>query len=135
MRRAVGSIGLTLALGVGCADTLPAEDLRITTATPVAKVSTTLLWQDFQADPAAARETYWGKAVLVTGTVTGVKTEGAGSPSVFFAAKDANGVQAMLIRDQAAGLLGAAKVGERLTLKCFCDDVAGGDVQLRSCIR
>lgn len=135
MRLAVGSIGLALALGVGCADTLPAEDLRITTATPVAKLSAALLWQDFQSDPAAARAKYWGKAVEITGPVARSSAEGEAEPYVFYAAKDANGVMASLIKDRAAAILARVKAGERVTLRCFCHGLVDGNVSVRSCIQ
>jgi hypothetical protein len=120
---------------VSCVNTLPDEDLRITTAVPVAKLSAALLWKDFQDDAVAARDRYWGKAVEITGVVTHVSAEGAPRPLVTFAQQDDFGIKARLIADRAPEVIGAAKVGERLTLKCFCEEMTGGDLVLRSCIK
>jgi hypothetical protein len=57
------------ALAWGCADRLPDQDLRILRATPVAKLSSDILWQEYQADARAADKKYWGKAVEVSGKV------------------------------------------------------------------
>ena len=124
-----------MALAGGCVDTLPAEDLRITTAVPAAKLSTTILWRDFEADGAAARARYWGKAVEITGLVARASAAGEPDPHVMFLEKDDHGVRAFLIGDGAPALLEAARPGERMTLKCFCHGLAEGDLVLRSCVR
>jgi tRNA_anti-like len=130
-----GVAGIALAgVAAACVDSLPAEDLRITTATPVAKLSVGLLWKDFQDDARAAHGRYWSKAVAVTGAPTLVSTPDATDPVIVFAVDGDHGVRAYLLHDEAPALLGAAKVGERLTLKCFCDDLHDGDLVLRSCI-
>jgi hypothetical protein len=139
-----GLAAIVALAGSACVDTLPEEDLRILSATPVAKLSAALLWKDFQDDAAAARARYWGKAVEVTGTPTQVADPSSPAPHVMFgqaapqadpAAAVAHGVKALILRDRAAEILAAAKPGERLTLKCFCDGLADGNLILRSCVR
>jgi len=115
-----------------CADKLPEQDRRITQATPVAKLPVEFLWSDYQADRRAADRKYWGKAVDVSGKVTGV---GADAPRrVLFDVAPPHGVEARLLDDQATAILAAAAVGERLTLRCFCAGL-DGNVVLTSCIR
>ena len=133
--------GVTAALtaialgGAGCVDTLPDEDLRITTTPPVAKLSVALLWKEHQDDAAAARDRYWGRAVEVSGLVTRVSEPNTPDPHVMFVQQDEHGVKARLIAERAGEVLAAAKPGERLTLKCFCDQMTGGDLLLKSCVR
>lgn len=124
-----------------CANTLPAEDRRITLATPVAKLSAADLWQDYQTDAAAANRRYFADAIEVTGKVTSIESSTGGGASatpafVMFGQTEAFGVRAILLGDQAADILKTARVGERLTLRCFVEGkILDGHVALRSCIR
>ena len=55
---------------------------------------------------------------------------------ILFGQTEAFGVRAILLGDEAAGILKAAKLNERLTLRCFCEGkTADGHIGLRSCIR
>ena len=122
-----------------CTNTLPAEDRRITLATPVAKLSAADLWQDYLKDAAAANRRYFGDAVEVTGKVTAIEPSTGGASAtpafVMFGQTEAFGVRAVLLGDQAADILKIAKVGERLTLRCFVEGrILEGHVALRSCI-
>ena len=122
-------------LASGCADRLPDQDLRILQAAPVAKLSTDLLWTEYQADRRAADKKYWGKAVEVTGKVTSAVKEP--SPRVMFVVdidKPTVGVQANLLDDRATATLAAATAGQRVTLRCFCEGLAT-NVILKSCIK
>ncbi len=130
----VAAIVLALAASVACVDRLPAEDRRITLAAPVAKLSAADLWQDYQTDAAAANRRYWGEAVEVSGKVTAI--ESGSPPAVVFGQTESFGVRAVLLGDQAADIVKAAKVNERLTLRCFVEGkTLEGHVQIRSCIR
>ena len=124
-------LGLLLS---ACADSLPVEDRRITLSQPVAKLSAADLWQDYVKDAAAANRRYFGNAVEVTGKVTAIE---AGKPAlVMFGQTEAFGVRAILLGDQAGDILKVAKVGDRLTLRCFVEGkILEGHVALRSCIR
>ena len=120
-------------LAAGCADRLPDQDRRILQAVPVAKLSTDILWKEYQADKRAADRKYWGKAVEITGKVSSVATDPP--PRVMFTQPDsATGVQASLLDDRAPAALADAAVGQRMTLRCFCEGVAA-NVILKSCIK
>ena len=123
---------LCAVLAASCADTLPDQDLRILGAVPVAKMSADILWQEYQADAAAAGERYWGKAVEITGGVTSADSDTIDA-YVLFGQTEAYGVRANLLDDQAAAIIDAARVGERLTVKCFCAGL-DGHVILKSCV-
>lgn len=119
-----------------CVDRLPAEDRRITIAQPVAKLSADVLWQDYQKDSKAANERYFAGAIEVTGKVTAVEPSSPSGAVIMFGQTEAFGVRAVLLGDQAADIVKAAKVNERLTLRCFCEGrTADGHIGLRSCIR
>ena len=133
LRQAVAAAITAAALAMGaCADTLPEQDLRILDAAPSAKLSADILWAEYQADPAAADARYWGKAIEVTGTVTTADTDAVDAYVFFGQAEDA-GVHAHALDEQAAAIVAAATVGEKLTLKCFCAGL-DGHVVLRSCV-
>jgi len=133
-RRSVLCCGIAL-LGAlaGCAGTLPEQDRRIYAATPVAKLSTDVLWKDYASDAAAADRQYWGKALEVSGNITAISSE---PPLAFltFAEAEQAGVRAELLDDESAAILEAVKVGDRVTLRCFCEGL-DGTVRLKSCIR
>jgi hypothetical protein len=120
-------------IAAGCADELPDQDLRILSAAPAAKISTDILWTEYQgANQASADERYWGKAIEVTGKVTSVEPT---PPRIIFLPQySANGIEARLLDERAADTLAAAKVGERLTLRCFCAGLET-NVILKSCIK
>ena len=120
----------------GCAEHLPDQDLRILSAQPSAKLSASDLWKDFSAGAAAAKEKYFGRAIDVSDRPTAIETDAAKRPSMFFAQDGERGVRAYLLDERAAEILKESKVGQRLTLRCFCegsDDKK--DVVLKSCIR
>ena len=119
-----------------CANHLPDQDLRILTAQPAAKLSASDLWKDFQADAAAAKARYFGKAVDISDAPTAIEPKApAGSRMIFLQAGE-RGVVARLLDDRATETLAEAKAGARLTLRCFCEGIDGNkDVLLKSCIR
>ena len=124
-----------LALVAACTDHLPDQDLRILSAQPVARLSADILWQEYQADPDAADRAYWGRPIVITGTVTDtgsvdVPTDGY----VLFGQNETFGVRANLLDEQAGAILAEASTGARLTLKCFCEGLSG-HVILKSCVK
>jgi len=128
----LAAIGAGLFL-VACADHLPDQDLRILQTTSVAKLSTDILWSEYQTDKKAADRKYRGKAIEVSGKVSSVVPE---SPArlMFLPLKESTaGVEARLLDDQAkAGLATAA--AEHVTLRCFCEGLAT-NVVLKSCVK
>lgn len=119
--------------GSGCVDRTPDQDLRITRAVPVAKLSADLLWKDYQTNPEQADRTYRLQAIEVTGTVTKVGTDAPGDRYVFFGQPADAGVRANLLDERAAGILANIPENGRLTLLCMCDGFSG-NVTLKSCI-
>ena len=118
-----------------CVDRLPDEDLRITTAVAAEKLSAELLWKDFQTDAAAATSRYFGKAVEITGVVTQATADGASEAYVLFVPAGSQfGVRANLLKDRAKDVLDAARAGDKITLRCFCQGL-DGHVILKSCIK
>jgi hypothetical protein len=116
-----------------CVQTLPDQDRRVYATAPVAKVSADILWQDYLEDPVDADLRYWGKVIEVTGEITGVSLEGARA-FLLFRQTESLGVQAWLLDDEAAEIMGAVGNGDRVTLKCFCEGRLE-HVVLKSCIR
>jgi hypothetical protein len=117
-----------------CVDAIPDQDLRILSATPVAKMSADILWKEFQDNPRQAERSYWGKVIEITGKVT---TVGDGTPTnryVLFAQSGEQGVRANLLEDAAAEILAGARENPRITLKCFCES-SSGNVVLKSCVK
>ena len=113
-----------------------AADRRITVVQPLAKLSASDLWDDYQKDNAAANRRYFGEAVEVSGKVTGIDQSGKGAAVVMFGQTETLGIRAILLGDQEADILKTAKVNERLTLRCFVEGrILEGHVGLRSCIR
>ena len=130
--------------GLACVDRLPAQDLRILTAQPAAKLSAADLWRDFQADAAGARARYFGQALDISDAPTVIETDLSKSPHAFFAqpasadssGADARGVRAFLLDERAAEVIKEAKPGQRLTLRCFCEGMDDKkDVVLKSCVK
>ena len=132
----LGAIVGAILLAVGCVDRLPDQDLRILTAPPAAKLSASDLWKDFQADAGAAGSRYFGKAVDVSDRPTAIDAEPPAGPRILFVQAGERGVVARLLDEKAAETLKDVKVGERLTLRCFCEGLdANKDVVLKSCVR
>ena len=119
-------------LAVSCADKLPEQDRRITQASPAEKLSVDVLWKDYQTDQKSADRRYWGKALDVSGKVTSVET--TAPQRVMFELQAPHGVEARLLDDQAEGILKAAVVGDRMTLRCYCAGLSGNLI-LTSCIK
>ena len=121
---------------VSCANHLPDQDLRILTAQPAAKLSASDLWKDFQADAAAAKSRYFGKAMDISDAPTAIEPNApAGSRMVFLQAGE-RGVVARLLDERATATVAEAKAGARLTLRCFCEGLDNNkDVLLKSCVR
>jgi hypothetical protein len=126
---------LTVA-AAACVSNLPEQDLRILEAQPSAKLSASDLWKDFQTDAGAAGKKYFGKAIDVSDKPTAIETDASKGQHFFFGQTADHGVRARLLDEKAAEILKDAKVGERLTLRCFCQGMdEKQDVLLKSCIR
>jgi hypothetical protein len=116
----------------GCVDTLPEQDLRIRVAVPVSKLSADILWQEYTSDRSAADDRYFGKAIVVTGTVSNGSSVAA-DRFVFFGQTPDRGVRAYLLDEDAPVILERAAKEPRMTLKCFCEGL-DGHLVLRSCV-
>lgn len=105
-------------------------------AVPQIKLSADILWKDYQSDRTAADRQYHGKAVLVTGVVTGIDKTAPESSFVMFGQIPGQpvGVQARLLTDTAADVLKGVEPRQRVTLKCFCDGLST-NVILKSCVK
>jgi hypothetical protein len=137
-----------LVAAASCMSRLPDQDLRILSASVDAKLSADLLWKAFQDNAAEARRTYFGKVVEITGTATEIGKDAPGERFVRFGdatgatdakdlkdAKERRGrVRANLLDDTAGAVLSAIPDSKRMTLRCFCEGLAG-DVILKSCIK
>lgn len=132
MSRLVAVVAIVLA-GVSCARTLPDQDRRIVSIAPDAKLSADVLWKDFQTDAPGATRRYHGHAIIFSGVVTRVDRTGP-TPAIFFLQAGDRGILANLLDDTAEAVAKAASVGDRLTLKCFCEGLAGNLV-LKSCVK
>jgi hypothetical protein len=137
MRLSLALVVFASVLVSGCADHVPDQDLRIlAVTTPAAKLSADDLWKDFQKDPAAARRQYFGQAIDVSAKITSFEANPAKVPHIFFGQSGAPGVRARLLDDKAAETVKEIKVGDRITLRCFCEGLdEKQDVVLKSCIR
>ena len=123
----------SLAVTLACAGHLPDQDLRILQATPVAKLPVDLLWKEYQADKRSADRKYWGNAIEVSGKISTIDQT---PPRLMFAEQTtpALGVEANLLDERARGVLADAAVGQRITLRCFCEGLQRNLI-LKSCIR
>ena len=136
MRLSLALVATVSVLVSACAEHLPDQDLRILQSPPAAKLSADDLWKDFQKDPKAAQRQYFGEAIDVSARVTSIESNPAKLPHIFFGQEGAPGVRARLLDDKAAEIIKDAKVGERITLRCFCEGLdQKQDVLLKSCIR
>lgn len=136
LRRATMRLGIVVFVATAaCVDRLPDQDLRILSATPIERLSATLLQEDFQKDRPAAERKYAGKAVAVTGTAVEIGSGDPGQRFLVFGHPDKKpAARANLLDDQAAAVLAAARENPRLTLKCFCEGLADV-VILKSCVQ
>lgn len=139
MRNHVARVLVLLSCGsapflAACADTLPDQDLRITEAHPVERLSAALLWQDFQTQRETAERNYNGRAVIVVGDVTRTGSGAPGERYVYFGQNDTGGVHASLLDEVADDILAAVRDNPRVSLKCFCEGMSTSDVILKSCI-
>ena len=128
---------VAIALAVGCARTLPDQDRRILSAVPVMKLPVEDLWTEYQQNAADANSKYWGKAIEVSGKVTGKVTgapESRTASQILFGPLPDAQVRASVLDDQAAELLSLAVEGQRIRLKCYCDGFKGA-VILKSCVK
>jgi hypothetical protein len=129
----MGVVAAIVLAGVSCARTLPDQDRRILSVVPGAKLSTDVLWKDFQTDGSGAARRYHGQAIIISGVVTRVDHTGS-STAIFFSGTADRGILANLLDDDAAAIAKAATPGDRLTLKCFCEGF-DGNVVLKSCVK
>jgi hypothetical protein len=128
---------IILALAVACVDRLPDQDLRITAASPAGKMPVGDLWKDFQKDPRAARNQYFGKAVDVTGRIVALeKDPRGGAQLIVFSEPGQHGVRARLLDERATETMKDMTVGSRIALRCFCEGLTPDqDLLLKSCIK
>jgi len=126
-------ITCTLALSAACVDRLPSQDRRILDAVPAAKLSVEDLSRDYQQDRKAADKRYWGKAIEVSGVVSSTRDEALGAALIFADKTGAPIVEANLLEDGAKRLLASTADSRRVTLRCYCNGLAGR-VVLKSCI-
>ena len=136
VRRAAAAVLLLAGTALaGCAEHLPDQDLRILTAQPQAKLSAFDLWKDFSADASATKAKYFGRAIDVSDRPTAIETDATKGQHIFFAQADERGVRAYLLDERAIDILKEAKVGTRITLRCFFEGQdERRDIVLRSCI-
>jgi hypothetical protein len=136
VRRTVGGAAILAAwafVHCGCSDRLPDQDLRILQATPVAKLPVDLLWSEYRGDRHTADGKYRGQAVEISGKVSSIDQTPPRLLFVFQTKPDV-GVEANLLDERARGVLADAAVGQRITLRCFCEGMQT-NVVLKSCIR
>jgi hypothetical protein len=125
---------VALSAAAGCVDRLPDQDLRILTATAVAKLPVDALVGDYRADRGAADRQYWGKPIEVSGEVSATRESPTGPVLVFVDKSGAEIVEAMLLADQAKAIVDAVGQSKRIRLKCYCDGLGTTSVQLKSCV-
>jgi hypothetical protein len=118
----------------GCVDRLPEQDLRILSASAVAKLPVEALVADYRADADAAGRQYWGKPIEVSGEVTETRQTPAGPLLVFADKAGAAIVEASLLEEQAAAIVEAVGKSRRVRLKCYCEGLSGTAVRLKSCV-
>jgi hypothetical protein len=128
---------------LGCAEHVPDQDLRILQAAPAAKLTTDLLWKEFQADARAATRRYHGRAIEVSGKVTGIVPDQpparlmfdpSTTPDPSTTHASTGGIEARVLDDRAAETFKDLSVGQRVTIRCFVEGMAG-TVILKSCIK
>ena len=124
---------VTLAAAAGCVDRLPDQDLRILSATAVAKLPVDALASDYRADRAAADRQYWGQPIEISGEVASTREGAPGPVLVFLDKSGAEIVEATLLDERAAAVVEAVGKSKRIRLKCYCDGLAT-TVRLKSCV-
>ena len=124
-------------LAAACVTNLPEQDLRILDVKVVAAKTTAAdLWKDFQQNPASAKSTYFGKAIDISDKPTAIETDATKGQQFYFGQTNEHGVRARLLDTRAAEILKEAKVGARITLRCYAQGLdTNQDVVLKSCIR
>jgi hypothetical protein len=132
---------LTLALAASslaaaCAAHLPDQDLRILDSPPAAKTSPEALWKEYQSDARAANRNYHGKAIDVSGKISQIVQDAAGSRILFTVQPPPGtaGIEARLLADRATATLTGLAAPQRLTLRCFVEGL-DKNVILKSCIK
>ena len=100
---------------------------------PAAKLSVEDLSRDYHQDRKAADKRYWGKAIEVSGVVSSTRDEALGAALIFADKTGAPIVEANLLEDGAKRLLASTADSRRVTLRCYCNGLAGR-VVLKSCI-
>jgi hypothetical protein len=133
VRRAALAL-VTLSAVAGCVDRLPDQDLRILSATAVAKLPVDALIADYRADRGAADRQYWGKPIEVSGEVSARRDASTGPVLVFVDKSGADIVEATLLDEQSKAVLEAVEKSKRVRLKCYCDGLATTTVRLKSCV-
>ena len=130
---ALALILVTVATAAGCVDRLPDQDLRILSATAVAKMPVDALASDYRADRAAADRQYWSKPIEVSGEVSNTRETATGPVLVFVDKMGSEIVEATLLDEQSKAVLEAVGKSKRIRLKCYCDGLAT-TVRLKSCV-
>jgi hypothetical protein len=128
--------GFGLATGA-CAEHVPDQDLRILQAAPMAKLTTDIFWKEYEADARAADRKYHGKAVELSGKVTGLVPDQPPARIMFGPPTPAAGagtVEARVLDDRASATFAELSVGQRITLRCFVEGLATNLI-LKSCIK
>ena len=124
---------LFLLPSLSCVDNLPDQDLRILAVTPSERLSADILWKDYAADASKANDRYFGKAIVVTGTVTSFGSNAPTDRFVLFGQPKELGVRANLLDEQATSILERVAKEPRISLKCYCQGL-NGNVVLKSCV-
>jgi len=137
MRKRLALSFLCLALSVACVTQLPEQDMRILEVKNVsAKLTAADLWKDFQQNAASAKSTYFGKAIDLSDKPTAIESDATKGQQVYFGQTTEHGVRARLLDTRAPEILKEAKVGARITLRCYCEGLDDKqDVILKSCIK
>ena len=101
-----------MGLAVACAEHLPDQDLRILDASPSAKTSPEALWKEYQADKRAANRAYHGKAIDISGKISVIVQDAAGSRILFNVQPPpgTEAIEARLLDERAAATLAGLSV-------------------------
>lgn len=132
-QRAAFTLAALAASSAACVDRLPDHDLRILSATAIAKMPAEDLARDYQTDKAAADRQYWGKAIEISGDVASTRESATGPVLVFVDKTGAEIVEAALLDDGAAAIVESVGKSRRVRLKCYCDGLTT-KVVLKSCV-
>jgi hypothetical protein len=114
-----------------CAASVSDHDNRIFSAHAAVKLSAVDLPTAYEADASTADDRYRGRALEVSGIVRGL---GVDSRTLTFAGGETGpSISVSLHEDVAAAILASSTDGQRLTLKCFCEEL-DQHVRLKSCV-